>query len=119
MASKPKPTMRERAAEKICPECGGPVARKNAKGRAPVFCCVEHRVAHQNRHVSQGAAMAALVKAWRIDRGSGEIAQAAFQQICSIADLFNAEDGEAGRPRADLYAAKLLGDGRLYIDRMR
>lgn len=116
--SHPKPSISERAAEKVCPECGGPVARTSTRGRAPTFCCTEHKIAFRNRLTAQGSALAGLIKAWRIDRGSGDIAKAAFAEICAIADHFNAEDRSAARPRADLYAAKLLADGRLYMDRM-
>lgn len=129
MASKaPKPTIRERAAERICPNCGKEVARRPAgtKGNQGIFCPPlpgEKRsacnVEHQNRRVREGAAMAALIKAWRIDRGQGPIAQESFSQICQIADQFNADDLAAGRPRADLYAAKLLADGSNFFDRQR
>lgn len=112
-----RPSVQERARQAVCPECGGPVVRSSPKGRMPVFCSKEHKVSHQNRHVNEGRAMAALVKAWRIDRGSGEIAKEAFSQLCQMVDAFNAADSEAGRPRADLYAAKLMADGRQYMDR--
>lgn len=114
---KSKPTIQERARDRICPECGGEVVRRSARGPMPTFCSVECRREHSNRHIVEGRAVIAHLKAWRIDRGSGEIAKASFNEICTIVDGFNAADREAGRPRADLYAAKLLADGRLYIDR--
>lgn len=122
---KAKPTIRERAAERVCPNCAGAVERRSAKGPMPTFCSMECKKAHGNRHIVEGRAMAALIKAWRIDRGQGDIAQTAFQQVCQIADQFNAADnawrGPNGerRPRADLYAAKLLADGSMFIDRQR
>ncbi len=119
MASQPKPTIAERAREMICPECGGPVARRSPKGPRPTFCCPEHSRKFNARAMKEGAAFVALAKAWRIDRGSGEIAQTALQQMCQIIDGFNSDDHKAGRPRACLYAAKLMIDGRLYMDRRR
>jgi hypothetical protein len=128
-AKAPKPTISERARERICPECSGPVVRRNAKGPMPTFCDAQGpgvcKKAHANRHIVEGRAVIALLKAWRIDRGSGPIAQAAFAQVCQIVDQFNAQDlahvGPNGerRPRADLYAAKLLADGSLFQDRQR
>ena len=120
-----RPTIAERARDRICPNCGGPVARRSPKGPMPTFCSDDCKKAHGNRHIVEGRAVIALLKAWRIDRGSGEIAQGAFTQICQIVDQFNAQDnayrGPNGqtRPRADLYAAKLLADGSLFIDRQR
>lgn len=124
-AKKSKPTIRERAAERICPECSGPVVRRSAKGPMPTFCSPECKRSHANRHIVEGRAVMALLKAWRIDRGSGEIAKAAFTQVCQITDQFNAQDnayrGPNGeqRARADIYAAKLLGDGSMFFDRQR
>lgn len=115
--SNEKPSIAARAADKICPECGGPVVRRSPRGPFPTFCCDEHKKAHSNRHIVEGRAVIALLKAWRIDRATGPIAKEAFSQICTIVDSFNAADREAGRPRADLYAAKLMRDGSLFIDR--
>lgn len=124
VASKPKPSIRERARDMICPECGKPVERKSKFGPAPIFCAPlpgakrsACQVAHQNRHIAEGRAVIALLKAWRIDRGSGEIAQESFAQASAIIDLFNAQDRDAGRPRPDLFAAKMLADGSIYLDR--
>jgi endogenous inhibitor of DNA gyrase (YacG/DUF329 family) len=117
MTTQPKPSIAERAAEKICPECGGKVERRSARGRMPTFCSDACKRDHNNRHTVEGRAIIALLKAWRIDRGSGEIAKAAFAQAVTIIDQFNADDRDAARPRADLYAAKLMADQRLYMDR--
>lgn len=114
-----KPTIRDRAREKVCPNCGGEVARRNARGPMPKFCGDACKVAMQNRLTVEGRAIAHFAKAWRIDRGSGDIASASFAQMVEIIDLFNARDLEAGRPRADLYAAKLLAEGTRFIDRKR
>lgn len=119
MARQSKPTIAERARDRICPECGGPVVRTSVRGPAPTFCSPAHKKAFGNRKLVEGQAVIGLLKAWRIDRGSGPIAQAALAQLCAVVDGFNAADKEAGRPRADLYAAKLLVDGFVYADRAR
>jgi hypothetical protein len=116
---KAKPSIGERAREAICPECGGPVVRRSSRGPVPTFCSPEHKKAFGNRQLVEGRAVIGLLKGWRIERGSGPIASAAFAQVCSILDGFNAADREVGRPRADLYAAKLLADGSIYADRRR
>lgn len=112
-----RPTIAERAREKVCPECGGSVARRSARGPFPTFCGPDCKKAHSNRHIVEGRAVIALLKAWRIDRAQGEIAQQSFAQVNRILDQFNAQDRELGRPRADLYAAKLLVDGTQFFDR--
>lgn len=112
-----KPTISDKAKEAICPECGGPAVRRNARGPMPTFCGPECKRNHSNRHMVEGRAVIAFLKAWRADRGSGEIAKSSLTQLCQIVDQFNAQDREAGRPRADLYAAKLMADGRLFMDR--
>jgi hypothetical protein len=116
-----KPTIRQRASERVCPECGGKVERRSARGPMPTFCDAQGKGVckknHANRALVEGRALVAFVKAWRIDRAQGEIAQKSFEQICRIADQFNAQDKEANRPRADLYAAKLLADGTQFFDR--
>lgn len=119
MARASKPTIAERARERICPECGGAVVRRSARGPMPTFCSDGCKKKRSNRRLVRGSAIIELAQAWRIDRGSGEIAQTAFQQLCAILDQFNAEDNGAGRPRADLMAAKILADGSMFIDRQR
>lgn len=112
-----KPTISQRARERVCPNCGGEVVRRSTRGPMPTFCSAECKKDHANRHIVEGRAVIAFLKAWRIDRAQGEIAQKAFEQICKITDQFNAQDREAGRPRADLYAAKLMVDGTQFFDR--
>lgn len=118
-----KPTIGQRANQPICPNCGGKVERRNPKGPFPTFCDQKGagvcKREHANLLLVQGRAVIGLLKGWRIDRGSGEIAQKAFAQICQITDQFNAEDAAAGMPRADLYAAKLMANSSLYMDRQR
>jgi endogenous inhibitor of DNA gyrase (YacG/DUF329 family) len=114
-----KPTIQDRVRERICPNCGATPERKSAKGPRPTFCSKECKRSHNNRLLVEGRAMAPFVKAWRIDRGQGEIAQKSLAQMCEIADLFNAQDLELGRPRADIYAATILVEGTRYFDRQR
>lgn len=114
-----KPTIAERTKERLCPECKMPVARKSPKGRAPKFCSPAHAQAYNNRLLQEGAALVAFAKGWRVDRGSGPIAKDCLTEMCAILDHFNARDLEAGRVRADYYAATILADGTKYIDRRR
>lgn len=82
------------------------------------FCCKAHKAAYGNRHAAEGKVIAALVKAWRLKRGTGAVAKEAFAELCSIVDSFNADDRVAGRPPATHYVERLLKQGR-YIDRKR
>lgn len=121
-AKKPaKPTIAQRAREAVCPNCSGPVVRRSTRGPMPTFCDAKGagvcKKEHANRHIVEGRAVIAFLKAWRVDRAQGEIAQAAFAEANRILDQFNAQDREAGRPRADLYAAKMLADGTQFVDR--
>ena len=100
-----------------CPECGVDVA-VFVRGGTRTFCCPAHKQAYNNRMKAEGAAVIALAKAWRKKRGSGETAKAAFAELTGILDLFNARDAEEGRPSVEVYAQKLLDQGR-YIDRER
>ncbi len=118
-----RPTISELAKRPTCPNCGGTVMRRSPKGPVPTFCDAKGRGVCKremnNRLTVEGRALAAFVKAWRIDRGTGDVAKGAFAQLCEIADRFNAADLAAGRPRIDLHVAKLLADGTRYIDRRR
>lgn len=68
---------------------------------------------------SAPAALAGLVKAWRVDRGTGEIAKGAFARLCKIADDLNEDDRRNSRPRADYYAATLLASNAAPVDELR
>ena len=116
---KAKPSIEERARIAICPECGGKVARRSNLGPVPTFCSKTCKRVRGNRRLVRGSNVIELLQAWRIERGTGPIASAAFAQICQIVDLYNAEDLEAGRPRADIMAAKMLSNGVIYLDRQR
>src|SRR3990172_11315739 len=102
-----RPTIRERAAVAQCPNCGKVPERKSVKGVPPTYCSKACKDEFGNRLSSRGKAIAGWAMAWRVDRGSGEIAKGAFQQLCSILDLFNAEDIEAARPRICGWASKM------------
>lgn len=124
MASKPatRPSVRERLSNHPCPNCGkdrsewGP-APKRGPGRT--FCSKACKIEMNNRLTVEARAVIGYLKAWRIDRGQGEIAQRSFSAVCEIVDLFNAEDLAADRPRADLYAATLISGNTFdrYADR--
>lgn len=107
--AKSKPTISQRAAERICPNCAAPSApRKSTRGPAPRYCSEACKREKGNRDLRDGLSLVNFVKAWRADRGTGEIAKASFARVCQIADMLNEEDRKAGRPRADYNAAVLL-----------
>lgn len=115
----PRPSVAETANQMVCPNCGAPTKRKSATGPRPTYCSTECRKASGNRDLARGSVIVKLAQAWRINRGQGPVAQEAFAEFIAILDSFNAEDKEAGRPRADIAAAKLLDSGFRYIDRKR
>jgi endogenous inhibitor of DNA gyrase (YacG/DUF329 family) len=107
----------QRLTTRHCPECGTLIP-SNLKGRDREFCKEACKQVFRNRLAVRGKAIAALAQAWRIDRGSGDVAKQCFAELTSILDLFNSEDRDAGRPRPTEYARRLLQQGR-YIDRMQ
>ena len=109
-----KPVVEQR--ECICPECGCTFATGHRTKR---FCTPQHKQDYANREAAQGKVIASFVKAWRLGRGSKGVAKAAFAELCTIVDSFNAEDKAAGRPPASLYVKGLLDTGYLYVDRKR
>lgn len=102
-----------------CPQCGAPFAPWNAKGGRRNFCSGECRAAFHARAKLEGALIVQLAKAWRAQRGSGEIAKAAFKELCSALDMLNARDREMGRPAVTDHVGRLLGSGFRVIDRTR
>ncbi len=114
-----KPSISERIKERVCPNCGASVLRKHLKGPSPTFCSKACKTEMNNRLTVEGRAVIAFLKAWRINRGSGPIAQASFQQAVETIDYFNQRDAKMGRPRADYHAASILKEGTKYIDRQR
>jgi hypothetical protein len=116
---KSRPTVAQMALMKICPGCGQKVDRQGARGPKATYCTAACKREKNNRDIQRGGVIVGFAQAWRVNRGSGEIAQASFAELCSILDAFNAEDRDAGRPRADIYAAKLLSTGTRYMDRRR
>ena len=109
----------DRASDPICPNCGADVVRKSSKGPPPDFCSTKCRKEFWNRANSEGRALVSFVKAWRISWGKGPIGKAAMSEMSSIADQLNEADRLAGRPPADLHAAKMLDSGTLYMDRKK
>jgi hypothetical protein len=108
-----RPSIAERAAARLCPNCGNPSPeRRSAKGPAPLYCRAEDgrdcKREMNNRNLRDGLSVVTYLKAWRIDRGTGEIAQASFKRLCDIADMLNEEDRTNNRPRADYPAAVQL-----------
>jgi hypothetical protein len=79
-------------AEKRCPDCGGPV------GPGKVYCAPACRAAFHNRMSKRGRVILPIALGWRAGRGSGDIAKAAFLEMCAYLDHCNAEDFKAGRP---------------------
>jgi len=117
-----KPTIAERCAAepRTCPNCAAEITRREGqRGPRATFCSAECKKEHNNRELAEGRAVIAYLKAWRVDRGAGEIAKEAFAEMSRIADYFNAQDRAAGRPRADYYAALKLEEGLRYADRRR
>lgn len=108
----------------LCPECGQPVTSAG-KGRARVFCSEAHKQAHANRCAARGKALIKAAMAWRVNRGSGDVAKFAMAEMCAMLDRFAEEDRLAGRMRADDYFAHVtdfqfqnpIWSGK-YMDRM-
>jgi hypothetical protein len=117
-----KPHAGEVANQPICTECGAtlPPRPEKQKGPGRSYCpdkpCKKIRNA---RRLTRGSAIIEWAQTWRRNRGSGSVAQASFSQLCQILDQFNAEDQAAGRPPADLAAARMIVEGTLYCDRQR
>lgn len=110
--------------ERVCPNCGKPSPeRRSARGPAPLYCRAEDgrdcKREMNNRNLTDGAALIPYLKAWRINRGSGETAKASFQRICRIVDELNDGDRNAGRPRADYYATVLLESTAQPVNELR
>lgn len=114
-------TPAEVAHQKICTECGGPLPPRPEKARGPrrQYCTDACKKARSQRRLVRGSAIVEWAQAWRRNRAQGPVAQASLAQLCQILDQFNAEDLRAGRPPADLAAARMLMEGTMYCDRQR
>jgi hypothetical protein len=117
----PKPSIRETVNQRMCPNCGRPSPERiSARGGTPLYCrdrpC---RRELNNRNVVQGASLVPYLKAWRADRGSGEIAQASFMRICNIVDALLDDDRRANRPHARYHAATLIASNAQPVDELR
>ncbi|MFL6864086.1 MAG: hypothetical protein ACJ8DZ_13915 [Allosphingosinicella sp.] len=117
-----KPTPSEIARQPICTECGGPLPPRPEKAKGPprLYCTVACKKARNARRLVRGSAVIEWAQAWRRNRAQGPLAQAAFAEMNTILDQFNAEDLQANRPPADLAAARMLmGPFERYFDRQR
>lgn len=106
---------------RLCPNCGAEVVRKSKHGPTPTFCLggVCSKEFH-SRELTEGRAIIALVKAWRLSRNRKEdkaLGASCLSELTSIADRFNAADREAGRPRITEYVRIQLKTGYTYQDR--
>lgn len=80
---------------RTCQECGTVFRHWHADAN---FCQKGHGTAFHNRSKKRGAVAIPVLLTWRGKRGSGDLAKYAFAELCSLADLWNAEDRKAGRP---------------------
>ena len=101
----------------LCPTCGSPFSRWGRGGQRN-FCSPTCRQDFAARAKVEGALIVQLAKAWRAERGGGEVGKAAFQELCTVLDMLNARDREAGRPPVTQYVRRALLQGRT-IDRLR
>ena len=108
------------AYRRVCQECGATFRHWHADAN---FCTRAHGTAFHNRSAKRGKVVLPILLGWRGKRGSGDMAKYAFQELCGLADGWNAEDRAAGRPpmypmierkrragwkAADLFAAALF-----------
>lgn len=101
-----------------CPQCGTDFTPWGTRGGQRRFCTPKCRADFNARAKVEGALIISLAKAWRVNRGKGETAKAAFSEMVSILDMLNARDREMGRPNVTGHVGRLVGSGR-YIDRIR
>lgn len=92
-----------------CPECLVAVTPSQASGGRNMFCCTEHKTAHNNRQTVRGRRLTSLAMAARITRGGSRRNKGAGKSARFTADKlldrWNAEDRDAGRMPADEYQA--------------
>src|SRR4028118_1076307 len=100
----------------VCPECSEPTYAWG-RGGSKQFCSPKCRMAFHARAKVEGAAIIALAKVWRRNRGSGETAREAFAEMVRILDSFTTADIAAGRPNPTDYVKRLLSSGYRYMDR--
>lgn len=109
----PKPrTVRRRLFNRVCPECSGHFQA----GRDSLFCSVAHKDSYWNRMGKRGKVAMPFLLAQRAGRTRvkgkpgpyAEVARYAQEQLTALADMWIAEDREAGRrPAFDIVARKM------------
>lgn len=102
-----------------CPWCASIVPSEKVRGEPKAFCTDNCRTSYNNKMKSRGQAVVALAMTWRAGRGSSDLSKAAYAELCSILDSFNAEDREAGRPPVSIRTGQIMRSGTRYIDRRR
>jgi hypothetical protein len=95
VSAEPGKAARKAVYRRTCLECGAGFKSWHPDA---AFCSREHGTAFHNRSAKRGKVATPFLLAWRGKRGSGDVAKYAFQELCRMADLWNAEDREAGRP---------------------
>lgn len=90
-----------------CPEC----ATAFAGSRDARFCTTACKDTFWNREGKRGKVLTPLFRAWRGGRGSNDVARYAFSEICSLADIWNAEDRAAGRMSAADFIRPKMTEG--------
>lgn len=102
----PQPAKR-RVYRHTCPECAAAfTGAQDAR-----FCTPAHKDAFWNREAKRGKVLTPLFRAWRGGRGASDVARYAFSEICSLADIWNAEDRAAGRMSAAEFVRPKMTDG--------
>jgi len=97
-AKSPRPPRIVNAA-RTCPECGAGFTAHHGR---QLFCTPGHQTAFHQRNARRGKVALPLLQVWRRGKnGRTEDTAYAFQQLCALADMWNAEDRTAGR-RPDL-----------------
>jgi ribosomal protein S27AE len=87
---------------RTCPECGAAFTATHGR---QTFCTTAHKQAFHNLMMTRGKALMPLALVWRSKRKpSTPDSRYAFQELCKLLDIHNAEDRAAGR-RVDIIVA--------------
>ena len=89
----------------ICPGCGTDFEPPH---HSCVFCAGSCQQAFADLSAIRGKVMLPLIQTWRAHRKPTTTeARYAFQQLCALADMYNAQDKASGR-RPDLLVARKM-----------